>query len=118
MSRDAAAFLRYGRAEKDVNLFDYSASLGVRGRGMVSGRVDDFLGFAVTHSHASEKLRLAQAATGIVIPGHETAVEVTYRAQVQSWLAIQPTLQRIFNPGLSPDIRHATVIGVRLEIAL
>ena len=31
---------------------------------------------------------------------HETAVELTYRAQVFPWLAIQPGVQTIFNPGL------------------
>lgn len=118
MARDVAAFFRYGRAEKDVNTFDYSASLGLRVRGLIAGRVDDFFGIAATRSHAGEKFRLAQEAAGITIPAAETAVEVTYRAQVKPWLAIQPNVQRIVHPGLDPALKNATVIGVRCEISL
>ncbi len=118
MGRDVAAFFRYGRAEKDVNTFDYSASIGLRVRGLIDGRVDDFFGIAATRSHAGEKFRLAQEAAGIAIPGHETAVEITYRAQLKPWLAIQPSVQRIINPGLDPEVKNATVVGARCEIAL
>ena len=118
MARDVAAFLRYGRAEKDVNFFDNSASVGLRVRGLIDGRVDDFFGVAATRSHAGEKYRSAQEASGINIRGNETVVEATYRAQVKPWLAITPNIQRIFNPGLLPDIKNATVIGVRCEISI
>jgi porin len=115
---EVAAFLRHGRAEKDVNIFDASTSVGVRVRGLISGRVDDFFGLAVTRSDVSEKFRLAQETAGTAVPDHETAVELTYRAQIEPWLVIQPTVQRIFNPGLTPDVKNATVIGVRCEISL
>jgi porin len=118
MERDVTAFFRYGRAQKDVNVFDYSASIGVRVRGPIDGRVDDFFGIAATRAHASEKFRLAQEAAGIAIRSHETVVEATYRAQVKPWLALTPNIQRIFNPGLTPEIRNATVIGLRCEISL
>ena len=118
MERDVTAFFRYGRTGKDVNVFDNSISIGLRVRGLLPGRTDDFFGLATTRAHASEKFRLAQEAVGITIPGNETVVEATYRAQANPWLAITPTMQRIFNPGLAPEIKNATVIGLRCEIAL
>ncbi|MFA6922073.1 MAG: carbohydrate porin [Gallionella sp.] len=118
MERDVTAFVRYGRAEKNVNAFDYSASLGLRIRGLINGRVDDFFGIAATTAHGGDKFRLAQKSLGIEIPGSETSVEIAYRAQLKPWLVLQPDVQRIFHPGLSPVIRNATVIGVRCEITL
>jgi carbohydrate-selective porin OprB len=118
MERDVAAFFRYGRTDKDVNVFDNSASIGLRVRGLIAGRIDDFFGLAATRAHAGEKFRLAQKAAGIAIPGSETVVEATYRAQVSPWLAITPNIQRIFNPGLAPEIKSATVIGLRCEFSL
>lgn len=115
--RDVAVFLRHGRAEKDVNIFDRSTGIGVRARGLIPGRVDDIFGVAATRSHAGEKYRLAQEAAGTAIRRNEAVVEVSYRAQVRPWLAIQPDLQRIINPGLQPDIRNATVVGLRCEIS-
>ena len=118
MERDAAVFFRYGRAEKDVNTFDYSTSIGLRVRGLIAGRADDFFGIAATISNASKKFQLAQKSLGIDIPGNETAVEVTYRAQLKPWLVIQPNVQVIVNPGLAPDVKNATVIGLQCEISL
>jgi len=116
--RDAAIFVRYGRAEKDVNTFDYSASTGLRVRGLIAGRADDFFGIAATRANASKKFQLAQKFIGINIPGNETAVEVTYRAQLKPWLVMQPNVQRIFNPGLAPALKNVTLIGLQCEIAL
>jgi porin len=118
MGRDVAAFFRYGCAEKDFNTFDYSTSIGLRVQGLIAGRVDDLFGFAATRSHVSTKFRLAQQAAGIAIPGDETVVEVAYGIQLKPWLIIEPSGQRIFNPGLLSEIKHATVIGLRCEIAL
>ena len=118
MERDAAIFFRYGLADKNINTFDYSASIGLRVRGLIGGRVDYFFGIAATRSNAGEKFRLAQQAAGIAIPGNETVVETTYRAKINSWLIVQPSIQRIFNPSLAPDVRPATVIGVRCEMSL
>jgi carbohydrate-selective porin OprB len=46
----------------------------------------------------------------------ETAVEMTYRAQLAPGVVVQPVVQRIFNPGLA--LPNATVAGVRLQLAL
>lgn len=115
MERDVAAFFRYGLADRNVNAFDYSYSVGVRVRGLFSGRADDFFGIATTISHVGDKYRLAQLAAGISTAASENAVEATYRYQREEWLAIQPFIQHIAHPGVDNAIGNATVLGVRCE---
>ncbi len=67
---------------------------------------------AVTTSHASSKYRQINASGS-----SETVVEITYRAQLQPWLAVQPLVQRIFNPNMDPALKDAWVAGVRIEVA-
>jgi len=107
-----SGFIRFGTVNKDVYQADWSGSLGLNYQGLFDGRDDDAAGIAVTSSHASAKYRLANAAES-----SETVVELTYRAQLQSWLAVQPMVQRIFNPNMDGAIRDAWVVGVRLEAA-
>jgi porin len=116
MQRDAVAFFRYGTADGHVNIFDYSDSFGVRIRGLIAGRADDFFGIAVSHAHASESYRLARKA--LAMPHNETSIEATYRAQLKAWLVMQANVQYISNPGLVPGVRNATVFGLRCEIAI
>jgi porin len=120
-----AGFARFGVASKDIDrglvenapTADWSASLGLTYQGLLDGRDDDAAGIAVTTSHASSKYRNAQLALGNVFDSSETVVELTYRAQLQSWLAVQPVVQRIFNPNMDGTIRDAWIVGARLEVA-
>ena len=80
---------------------------------MLAGRDDDIAGIAVTFSHASDAFK----ATGN-FNSQETDLELTYRAQIKPWLAIQPTIQGIINPGLDSIVKDAWIIGARLEIEL
>jgi porin len=109
-----ALFFRYGVANGDVNTLDYSYSLGLRHKGLVPGRDQDEFGIGLTRGHAGAKFRQAAATP---LESNETALEITYRARVMRWLAIQPTLQRILNPGHDPALRNAWVAGARFEIA-
>ncbi|MBT3354635.1 MAG: carbohydrate porin, partial [Candidatus Scalindua sp.] len=49
---------------------------------------------------------------------HETAVELTYRAQVLPWLAIQPGVQTIFNPGADSSLDNGIISILRFQINL
>ncbi|MGB5079717.1 MAG: carbohydrate porin [Burkholderiales bacterium] len=113
-SQGLALFLRYGVANGDVNTLDYSFSLGLRYKGLVPGRDEDEFGILLTRGHAGAKFIQAAATP---LETNETALEITYRARVVRWLAIQPTLQRIFNPGFDPALRDARVAGARFEVA-
>lgn len=107
-----SGFVRFGMVNKDIHQVDWSGSLGLNYLGLLDGRDEDAAGIAVTTSHASTKYRLANAAEAA-----ETVVELTYRAQLQPWLSLQPSLQRIFNPNMDVALPDAWVAGVRLEVA-
>jgi porin len=53
---------------------------------------------------------------GLPVRDAELAVEITYRAQITPWLAIQPDVQRVVHPGTDPGIPDATVCGTRIEV--
>lgn len=110
-SQGLTAFLRFGVADKDVHQADWSGSVGLHYLGLIDGRDDDVAGVAATVNHASDKYKKLNDA---VSP--EVDVELTYQAQVKPWLAVQPTLQYIANPGMDRTLRDATVIGFRTEI--
>ncbi len=107
-------FFRYGAANGDVNTLDYSYSLGLRYKGLLPGRDEDEFGIGMTRGHAGAKF-IQAAATPLTT--NETALEITYRAKVTPWLALQPVLQRVANPGHDPTLRDAWIAGVRFEIA-
>lgn len=113
-SQGLALFLRYGVASGDVNTLDYSYSIGMRYKGLLPGRDEDELGIGLTRGHAGEKYRRAAATP---LTSGETALEITYRARLAPWLAIQPSVQRIADPGFSPALRDAWIAGARFEIA-
>ena len=107
-----SGFVRFGTVNKNVYQADWSGSLGLHYQGLFDGRDDDTAGIAVTNSHASSKYRQLNASDS-----SETVVEVTYRAQLKPWLAVQPMVQRIINPNMDTTLRNAWVAGMRLEVA-
>jgi porin len=108
-----SGFIRFGVARKDIHQADWTGSIGLRYHGVIADRDDDIAGVAVTVSHASDKYRYLYNAES-----SQTAVEATYRAQINPWSAVQPTLQYIANPNMDAALGNAWVVGVRFEVAL
>lgn len=113
-----AGFVRFGATDGDSTAIEKFYNVGVRVRGLIPGREDDVLGIAHTHAGIGEKFRTSQAANGIAATSAESATEITYRAQVAKWLTVQPLIQHYRNPGADSAVRNATVVGVRVELAL
>lgn len=86
---------------------------GMHYRGLMPSREDDTFGLAVAHASISDDLYAAKE-----IDSHETAVELTYRAQVFPWLAIQPGVQIIPNPRADSSLDKAVVSLLRFQINL
>lgn len=107
-----SGFVRFGTVNKDVYQVDWSSSVGLSYQGLLNGRDDDSACIALTTSHASTKYRQLNASDS-----SETVVEITYRAQLQPWLAVQPMVQHIFNPNMDVALQDAWVAGMRLEVA-
>ena len=59
----------------------------------------------------------AQQAQGLPVTSAETAIELTYLAQITSWFALQPDLQHVIAPNTTPTIPNAWALQVRFEIS-
>ena len=53
----------------------------------------------------------------ISVPDYEAVLELTYRAQITPWFALQPDVQWIIHPGGSTAIDNALVIGLRAAVS-
>jgi len=123
--RDLTLFARYGFTDGRTSTLGYSVSAGLSFRGPFAGRENDTFGLAATRAHADPqgRLQLASEAGVPLSSNNETVVELTYQAQVLPGVAVQPLIQRIFNPGLyifNPGLYlpDSTVAGVRLQLTL
>jgi len=110
-------FARLGFADPKIEQIAATYSAGLVLRGPVFGLRDEALGVGVTVAENGGQFRRTQAAIGEPVERRETALELTYRAQVTPWLAVQPDVQYVINPGADPALRSALVAGVRFEVA-
>jgi porin len=46
----------------------------------------------------------------------ETAIELSYLAQVAAWLALQPDVQYVIHPNTDPRLHNAAVAQLRFEM--
>jgi porin len=114
----ADGFIRYGRAAEDFNQFSSYFQTGIVFSGMVPGRDEDQFALSFSTARTGDKYRLAALNAGQEATHHESVWEATYRAQMTPWLAVQPNIQYVINPGTDARIKNATVLGVRLELAM
>ena len=113
-ARGVNVFWRGGIANADVNQFRRAANFGITVRGPVASRPRDAFGIGVAAERNSDKFRQAMRLAGQPAPSSELSVEVSYRAVVTDWLAIQPSVQFLRNHG-DPALASASVVGVRFE---
>ncbi len=111
--RGLGAFFQIGGVPDDRNEIDFYVGGGLHYQGIIPSREHDTLGLAVARASISENLRDVEKRDS-----HETAIELTYRAQIFPWLAIQPAVQTIFNPGADSSLDNAWVSIVRFQINL
>ena len=78
---------------------------GIVYKGLMSGRDDDVIGAGYAWAQLNE--------TGTL---QETVVELFYKAQITSWISLQPDIQYIGSP--SGIHRDAIAVGLRFELAL
>jgi len=112
-SQGLSGFVRFGTANKNIHQADWTGSLGLHYRGLISGRNDDIVAIGITVSHASSVYQRLNASLS-----SETSMEATYRMRATPWLAVQPTLQFVLQPNMNSATKNAWVAGMRLEITL
>lgn len=110
-SQGLSAFARFGTANDDIHDLDYTMTAGLNYHGLIDGRDDDLAGVAISYNHAGDK---AQRVNGY--ENAETAIEVTYKAQLKPWLSVQPDVQYIMNPGMDKTLENVWVVGFRTEV--
>ena len=115
---DLAGFVRIGGNDGDSIAIERYVNVGAQLKGPLAGREEDALGIALTRASIGSKYRASQAAAGIDTASTQSALEISYRAQLAKWLAVQPLVQRFRHPSAANPVPGATVVGVRIDIAL
>lgn len=113
-ARRLDGFVRLGTANADVNQLNFSIAFGATYVGLFATRPDDTFGVGVAGAKNGGKFRALVRAAGDPAPSWEIAYELTYRAQIASWLAVQPMLQYVSYTG-DAGARDATIAGLRIE---
>lgn len=110
-------FIRYGRANPDVNVFADYAGAGLVLRSPIASRHEDRVGVAVASAGAGAPYRrwLQQAGSGAA--ARETAWELTYRMPLGEHLWLQPDIQYVRHPAALADVEDALVVGLRFELS-
>lgn len=107
-------FIRLGFADAHVHQIARYQGAGLVWSGplLASSEREEQLGIAIAViSNGSPFLRAQET-----LERHETAIELTYRLQATPWLALQPDVQYIINPGTDPTLENAWVVGLRFEL--
>jgi porin len=106
------AFLQLGLAAADRNMLDHYIGAGLTVTGVVPWRPRDIISAGLARAHVSRVYRRHT-------PGSlaaETALEITWRAELNGHLALQPDLQYIIHPGADAALDNAWVAGLRAEL--
>ena len=107
------AFARYGIANQDFNQLSSYLGFGAVAGGILNSRPDDIIGFAVATAFNGDDYKNLNNG---MVDDHETAIELTYSAQLSGNLRIQPDIQYIINPGTDPSTKNSLVVGLRFEL--
>lgn len=105
-------FFKAGWADPSYNRYSQFYAGGLNYSGLIPDRVDDVLGVAVTHTKQGSFFLNDNPDLSYIA---ETTYEVTYSAQINDWLMIQPDLQFIQYPAMSYAIPNTTVVGIRVQ---
>ena len=116
--RFVSGFARYTWGDGRSYELRNTLNLGLHAKGVIESRPDDILGLAWTRAGTSSEFRQATRIAGDLPTHSESIWELTYRAQLTPYLAIQPNAQWVRNPGGTVGPNDAKLIGVRFDIAL
>jgi porin len=110
------AFLQLGISEQEVNRFGSYIGAGIAVQGLIAGRPNDEIGFAIASARNGFSYMQSQLRSGLPVDRAETTLEGTYLFQVNSSVAVQPNVQYVIHPNTDPTVRNALVFQLRLEL--
>src|SRR6266446_4114170 len=113
--RSVTAFVQLGLGDGRVNQVGGYVGGGLTLTAPFPSRAHDMAGLAVAAARNGSHFERAQTA-GIPAAG-EATVELTYLAQIGSWLSVQPDAEYVIHPGGTRALRNARVLGLRVAIS-
>lgn len=112
--RDATMFLRAGLSDGDTSPFRGSWQGGLLVEAPLAGRPDGAFSIGLHQAVLGDKYVAAAAED---LAQAETGLEITYADRLTPWLAVQPDLQVIWNPGGLADADPAVVGALRVTVS-
>ncbi|MEP6830746.1 MAG: carbohydrate porin [Rhizomicrobium sp.] len=130
--RGLGIFFRAGGDPADRNLITFHLDGGLTYAGLLPGRDNDVLGIGMSYEQVSAAQRhltgdLRNYTSVPHLPDFESALELSYQAQLAPWCVVQPDAQFIIHPGArlpnptDPSgraLRNALVLGMRTAVSL
>jgi porin len=113
--RRLGGFVEAGLGDARVNRFGSYVGSGLVASGLLAARPTDELGLAVAIAHNGSGYLDDRRRVGARTNTAETAIEVTYLAQIAGWLAVQPDFQYVINPNTNPLVRSGRAFQLRFE---
>lgn len=110
------AFAQLGLGDGRVNQVGGYLGGGVTLVGAVRGRTQDEIGLGIAAALNGSHYEQAQANAGLPAAG-ETAIELTYFAQLAPWLALQPDVQYVIHAGGTGVTPNAIVAGLGVSLS-
>ncbi|HEX5010300.1 MAG TPA: carbohydrate porin [Planctomycetota bacterium] len=105
-------FVQLATTDKKVIEVARAVAAGVQWVGPLAERDEDILGLGATRADFSD-----EPGAGFT-RDHELALETFYRWQATPWLAIQPDVQYVLDPGGDAALDDALVVTLRFEATL
>jgi len=110
-------FLQAGIGDDRVDRFGSYVGAGLTATGLVPGRPDDMMGAAVAAARNSSHYIDEQTQQGARVAGAEIALELSYLAPINDWLAVQPDLQYVVHPNTDPTLKNALVLQFQCTLS-
>jgi porin len=107
-------FFQVGQADNTRNFNSWYFGAGLRYKGLFDWGPDDVLGLGWGRAQIGSTYQRNNLGT----ESYEGNAELTYRAVIQPWLTIQPSLQLITNPGANSDYDNSVIMYLRSEVLL
>jgi len=107
-------FMQLGTAQAGAEKIKNYVGLGLHLSSPLADRQDDEAGIAFARAAFSSKYRADKPG----FKSDEKVIELTYRAQVTDWLALQPAFQYIIAPSGNPANHNASVGLLRFEFGM
>jgi len=115
--RRLTVFGELGIGDSRVNRFASYIGGGLTASGLLPRRTQDELGLAVAAARNGSRFIEAQCDQGMRERSSEVTWELTYLAQLNSHLAVQPDLQLVRRPNTDPRLKSALAFILRIELS-